>query len=277
MKSITLFIFAFSSTTALASSDHSSRMTGWQAFAEIQNGNMRFSEKKVSHPNQGSERRVELATSQKPHTIILSCSDSRLPPELVFDQGLGDLFVVRVAGNVVNDEGIASIEYAISHLGAKLLLIMGHESCGAVGAAVHAKSGTSNGSESLDILVKHIRSGMSNSSIAAARDDSTFRQGVKENVEANARLLLKKSSIVRDAVAKKGLVMGDAIYSIKTGKVEFWNLSDQLPGAVKNAGMSGPAIEIEQIVEESLSESKKNIKSEKKTKESPTAAPAHAH
>ena len=85
---------------------------------------------------QAAKRRTELIKSQHPFAIILSCSDSRVPPEIVFDEGLGDLFVVRVAGNVVNDEGLGSIEYGVDILGARLIVVLGHQSCGAVDAAM---------------------------------------------------------------------------------------------------------------------------------------------
>ena len=79
---------------------------------------------------EAAKRRAELTKSQHPFAVILSCSDSRVPPEIVFDQGLGDLFVVRVAGNVINNEGLGSIEYGVDHLGARLILVLGHQSCG---------------------------------------------------------------------------------------------------------------------------------------------------
>src|SRR5919198_4022317 len=85
---------------------------------------------------QAAKRRAQLAKSQHPFAIILSCSDSRVPPEIVFDEGLGDLFIVRVAGNVLNDEGLGSIEYGVDVLGARLILVLGHQSCGAVDAAM---------------------------------------------------------------------------------------------------------------------------------------------
>src|ERR671919_807374 len=96
---------------------------------------------------QAAKRRAELAKSQHPFAIILSCSDSRVPPEIVFDEGLGDLFIVRVAGNVLNDEGLGSIEYGVDILGARLILVLGHQSCGAVDAAMKtiAAKGTAPG------------------------------------------------------------------------------------------------------------------------------------
>lgn len=231
-----------------ASSKHSARMGGWEAFAELQNGNMRFHEGRARHPNQDPGTRQSVAGGQKPHTIILSCSDSRLPPEEIFDQGLGDVFTVRLAGNLVTPEAIASIEYAIEHLGSRLLLVMGHESCGAVGAAVGSKAGKSAGSENLDSLVAQIRRHLTVSSIALSGSDKTMRQAVKENVSGNMRELLRRSEIVRNAVANDGLVFGQAIYSLSSGKVEFWDMSNRL----ESLGMNVSPPVREQVVKEEI-------------------------
>jgi len=214
------------STFAIAA-DHDAPVAttgGWEALSTLQTGNMRFYEGHLTHPNLDEARRELVAGGQHPHTIIVSCSDSRVPPEEVFDQGLGDIFSIRNAGNVMSLESIASIEYAIEHLGARFLVVMGHESCGAVGAAVASVPGKTNGSPSLDDLVRGIRKNLSSESVAAAAGDKTMRQGVKENVRASLADLLKKSAIVREAVASKGLVLGQAIYSLKTGRVEFWDV-----------------------------------------------------
>lgn len=247
--------------------DHAapSRMTGWEAFSELQNGNMRFYEGRAKHPNQDISKREELAGGQKPHTIVLSCSDSRVPPEEIFDQGLGDIFVVRVAGNVVNAENIASIEYAIEHLGAKFLLVMGHESCGAVGAAINSKQGVSSGSESLDVLVGKIRGNLSASAVAAGATDKTFRESVKENVAANLKELLNKSEIVKEAVGKKSLVLAQGIYSLKTGRVEFWDVGNKFFAAESTAAVPAPKI-IEQKID-SAEIQPNSIKPPKKGKE----------
>src|SRR6266700_5152546 len=134
-----------------------------EAISRLKEGNSRFTAGNLQHPHesiderkyiaanilenagtislgmtgeQAAKRRAELAKSQHPFAIILSCSDSRVPPEIVFDEGLGDLFVVRVAGNVVDDDVLGSIEYAVEHLGSSLVVVMGHQSCGAVKAVV---------------------------------------------------------------------------------------------------------------------------------------------
>jgi carbonic anhydrase len=255
-----------------------SRMTGWEAFSELQDGNMRFHEGKARHIRQDVPVREGLANGQKPHTILISCSDSRLPPELIFDQGLGDLFVVRLAGNVVNDEAVASIEYAVSHLGAKLLIVMGHESCGAVGAAIGTKPGASAGSQSLDVLVKHIRAHLSDEAVSSAGGDKSFRLPVKENVAATMNELLQQSEIVRRAVATEGLVLGQAIYSLRTGRVEFWELGQkvtlQSPAPSVVVG-DGPAIPEQVVKEEIVTDKKAPPVKAVKGKSKPEASSVH--
>jgi carbonic anhydrase len=103
---------------------------------DLKSGNDHYVSGHLRHPRQDSDRRKEVSKAQGPKAVILSCSDSRVPPEIVFDQGVGDLFVVRVAGNVLNEENLGSIEYAIEHLGVKNIVVMGHSRCGAVTAAV---------------------------------------------------------------------------------------------------------------------------------------------
>ncbi len=111
-------------------------LTGDEALAKLLEGNARYVEQARLNPNQSDERRDSLIGGQSPYAIILGCSDSRVPPEIIFDQGLGDLFVIRVAGNVVDDIVLASIEYAAEHLHSPLLMVLGHTNCGAVGAAL---------------------------------------------------------------------------------------------------------------------------------------------
>ena len=110
-------------------------MYGKDALDLLLQGNRRYVDNNRTHPNQSHKTRHELRKGQKPHTVILGCSDSRVPPEHVFDQGFGDLFVIRVAGNVIDDIVLGSIEYAVEHLGSSLLMVLGHTDCGAVQAA----------------------------------------------------------------------------------------------------------------------------------------------
>ena len=113
-----------------------SAMSPAAALKTIMEGNQRFVAGQLVHPNRGDLRRIHVARGQNPIVAVLSCSDSRVPPEIIFDQGLGDIFVVRVAGNSVDALGLQSLAYSVEHLGATLILVLGHDSCGAVGAAV---------------------------------------------------------------------------------------------------------------------------------------------
>jgi carbonic anhydrase len=200
--------------------------TGWEAFTLVQEGNKRFSENKVQHPNQNSDRRNELASGQKPHTIVLSCSDSRVPPEVIFDQGLGDIFTVRVAGNVVTPEATASIEYAIEHLGSKLIIVMGHESCGAVKAALTTPKGTTAGSADLDLLLGLIRPNL-DAYRSLASTDKTLRDPVKANVKSVVKSLIARSKIIREALKSEKVLIAHGIYGLASGKVEFWDVGQQ--------------------------------------------------
>lgn len=151
--------------------------------------------------------RVELANAQQPFAVILGCSDSRVPVEVVFDQGPGDLFVIRLAGNIVTGEVLASTEYAIEVLGSGLVLVLGHSGCGAVQAAVaRAASGAS--------FPGHI--GLLAEAIAPSTRDA---HPVEANARASARALTKRSSIVRAAVTQGRLRVAAAIYDLHTGVV----------------------------------------------------------
>ncbi|MFN0151744.1 MAG: carbonic anhydrase [bacterium] len=162
-----------SASTAAAPAAHrvKSDVSAEEALKELITGNGRFVTGTPSHVNQDSARRQALAGGQKPHAIILSCSDSRVPPEILFDRGLGDVFVVRVAGNVLSDVATASIEYAVEHLGAPLIVVMGHESCGAVKAALTLKAEDA-GSFDLTSLVASIQQNLAMPRADAHDDDA---------------------------------------------------------------------------------------------------------
>lgn len=113
-----------------------------EALKKLKQGNKRFVELHQKHPDESKKRRKEMLNGQHPFVIILSCSDSRVPPELIFDQGLGDIFEIRNAGNVLNNHVIGSIEYAVMHCGVKLIVIMGHQDCGAINATLSGVSET---------------------------------------------------------------------------------------------------------------------------------------
>jgi carbonic anhydrase len=128
-------------TTMILSGGTEPKVSAGDAFALLREGNLRFVAGHTEHPNQGSDRRFETSKGQSPFAVVLTCADSRLSPEIIFDRGLGDLFVLRVAGNVADPDIIASIEYAVEHLGSSLVVVLGHEKCGAVKAALDASGG----------------------------------------------------------------------------------------------------------------------------------------
>src|SRR5437868_4118399 len=128
-----------------------------EAISKLKEGNGHYTSGTLQHPGQTAERRTELANTQHPFATIVSCSDSRVPPEIVFDQGHGDLFIVRVAGNVINDEGLGSIEYTVDHLGTRLILVLGHQSCGAVKAARETIAAKGKAPGHIESLVQAIK------------------------------------------------------------------------------------------------------------------------
>ncbi len=178
----------------------------------LQEGNQRFIADKLDGKLQDSSRRTELTAGQQPHTIVLSCADSRVVPELAFDAGLGELFVVRVAGNIANSSSVASIEYAVAHCGSKVIVVLGHQSCGAVTAAM---SGGDNG-YNLNHLLSHITP-----ALAAAEKGAEVNDVVKVNANLNAKELIGRSTIIANAVAKGDVEIVPAYYNLDSGKVDF--------------------------------------------------------
>lgn len=187
-------------------------MTAKDIMKRLKDGNARFVKDKLDGKLQNSSRRGELTGGQDPYAIILSCADSRVVPELAFDTGLGELFVLRVAGNVANTSTIASIEYAVAHIGSPVLVVMGHESCGAVTAAV---GGGDNG-YNLNHLLSHITP-----AIAASRKNSSVNTIVKKNAKLTVEELKSRSSIIGGAVENGKLEVVPAYYNLGSGKVEF--------------------------------------------------------
>lgn len=184
----------------------------WQeALERLQKGNEKFVKDQLDGKLQNSSRRDDLVSGQRPYAIILSCADSRVVPELAFDTGLGELFVIRVAGNVANTSSIASIEYAVAHLGTKLIVVLGHQSCGAVTAAI---GGGDNG-YNLNHLLAHIAPAIQ----AAETDD--INTVVKKNAQLTVRDLMVRSSIIHHAVDDGGLKILPAYYNLDSGKVDF--------------------------------------------------------
>jgi carbonic anhydrase len=186
-----------------------------EAIAKLKEGNTRYTSGNLQHLGQTTERRAELTKSQHPFAIILSCSDSRVPPEIVFDQGLGDLFIIRVAGNVLNDEGLGSIEYGVDILGARLIVVLGHSSCGAVDAAmktIAAKGKAPGHIQSLVTAIKPVVEATPKGDL-----DTTIKANVKHVVDA----LRSSTPILKARVDSGDVQVIGGYYSLDTGGVIF--------------------------------------------------------
>jgi carbonic anhydrase len=183
------------------------------------NGNKRFTTKRFRNDGVSSDDLKKLSSGQKPHAIVLSCSDSRVPPEVVFDQKLGEIFVIRTAGQAIDSSVIASIEYAVAHLGTNLIVVMGHESCGAVKAALSTLSGGDAGSPSLNKLVADIHPRLARFSRIPASAGVINESW--SNVNGVASDLAAKSEIIQSAVESGELKIQKALYHLGTGSVEW--------------------------------------------------------
>ena len=190
---------------------------------ELKAGNDHHVTKRYTHPHQSAARQRELSAGQAPHAIVLSCADSRVAPEIILDQGLGDLFDIRVAGNVASDTELASIEYAASHLHTPVVVIMGHQKCGAVTAA--AESGEAAGH--LPLLLGLIRPAIER---ARSRPGDLIDNAVHINVENVVRQVRASKPVLAPLVDRGALRVVGAVYSLDTGKVEW--LPESAPKAI---------------------------------------------
>ena len=196
-----------------------------EALQRLREGNARFvAGEAESHATGYRFRREQLADGQAPFAIIVGCSDSRVPVEVVFDQGFGDLFVIRVAGNIVSSTQLGSIEFAAAELGARLVLVLGHTRCGAMAAALHAvRDDREPGSDNLRRIVDAIRPA-AHRALAQVGNlcqvdlvDAIGRENVRHSVET----IRRASGIIRQLVEGGGLEVVGAEYSLATGAVEF--------------------------------------------------------
>ncbi|MEM6470460.1 MAG: carbonic anhydrase [Planctomycetota bacterium] len=194
--------------------------TAAEAIKRLKEGNQRFVECHASHPHEKKEWRVQLESGQHPFAVVLGCSDSRVPPELVFDQGLGDLFVVRVAGNVVDTDVIASIEYAVDHLGTPLVVVMGHTGCGAVTAALDGLKDPGNEPAEVISLLYQIEP-----ATVGLDDRASHQEKIDSTVRRNVELAVRRLSLVPDLrgrIRNKSVEIAGAMYDMHTGKVHFF-------------------------------------------------------
>lgn len=190
------------------------RPTADQAISMLKEGNKRFTSGKLEHPNHCEESRQSVAAGQTPIATVLTCSDSRVPPVDIFDQGLGDLFVVRVAGNVIGDHTLGSIEYAVKHLHTPLVLVLGHSSCGAVtavasGAALDGHIATLG--PAIQTAIKNVKD---------LEGDSVDNASIELAKQIAAKIAASEP-IVADLVKEGAVKVVPAFYDLSTGEVDF--------------------------------------------------------
>lgn len=198
-----------------------------QALARLKAGNARFVKGEHHAANYLAER-AELVKGQHPYAILLTCSDSRVPPELLFDESLGRLFIVRVAGNVTDPVTLGSIEYAAEHLGAKLLVVLGHQSCGAVKATLEGGELPPN----IQAIVHKIQPAARHARTRKLAAADTLKLAIEENVRQQIYNALYESDVLREMVARKSLTVAGGVYQLATGEVE-WLATDTADLAAK--------------------------------------------
>jgi carbonic anhydrase len=198
-----------------------------EALARLREGNRRFvSDALPSDADVSQRRRMQLTTSQEPFAIILGCADSRVPAEIVFDQGLGDLFVVRVAGNIVAPSLVGSVEFAAALFNTRLVVVLGHSQCGAITATLEELRRTrETQSPNLRSIVDRVRPSVEALlQTDVARDpEALVRQAVRANIRASANHLRHGSAILEQLIAEDGLLVVGAEYSLETGLVDFFD------------------------------------------------------
>lgn len=185
-----------------------------EALVMLKKGNERFASNTLQHPNLDDARRRMLAEGQAPHTVVLTCSDSRILPDLIFDQGLGDLFVIRVAGNVAKDKVLGSIEYAVANLGSKLVVVLGHEACGAVTAALEPKEQIGHIGAILEELKPAVY-------MARQQPGDLLENAIKNNAIITRERVRDSLPILNKAIKEDGLKVVSAYYSLATGQVDW--------------------------------------------------------
>jgi carbonic anhydrase len=190
-----------------------------EALTKLKAGNKRFSDGRPRHTHENASWRGLLVEGQKPCATIVGCSDSRVPPELVFDMGLGELFIVRLAGNIIAEDVVGTLQYAVAHLHTSLVVVLGHESCGAVTAAVDELLRKSDEPSHIEALLQMIKPGLSEIDLQQER-----KKLIDAAVEANVRWSIKQLLALPEAqrAINAGLVtLVGAIYELETGKVRF--------------------------------------------------------
>lgn len=198
-----------------------------EALQRLREGNQRFSSNLRTHgPLFTHDKREELLVGQAPFAIILGCSDSRVPAEIVFDQGLGDLFVIRVAGNIVAPSQIGSVEFAVSRFGTRLVVVMGHTQCGAISATIdELTQKNTSPSKNISSIVERVKPSIASLMHTELRHDRKALQmeAIRANVRASVNHLKHGSEIIENLITNDGLLVVGAEYSLDTGLVDFFD------------------------------------------------------
>jgi len=203
------------------------------ALDRLREGNLRFASD-ARYPNVfvGHDRRTELAAGQDPFAIILGCSDSRVPAEIVFDQGLGDLFVIRVAGNIVAPSQVGSVEFAAARFSTRLVVVLGHSQCGAIAATIEElQRPEENQSRNLRSIVDRVRPSVEALLATDRRHDldALAAEAVRANIRASVDHLRHGSDVLEQLIREDGLMVVGAEYSLETGLVDFFDGIPALP------------------------------------------------
>ena len=195
------------------------------ALERLRAGNLRFaSDARTDAPITSETRRRELESGQAPFAIVLGCSDSRVPAELVFDQGLGDLFVIRVAGNIVAPSQVGSVEFAAERFGTRLVVVLGHTQCGAILATLEELARPAERrSRNLRSIVDRVRPAVEDVLASGRPPADLVRDAVRANIRTSAHHLRHASEILEELIARDGLLVVGAEYSLETGTVDFFD------------------------------------------------------
>jgi carbonic anhydrase len=188
------------------------------AMSLLLEGNARFSSDRSIHPHQDARRRAATTDGQSPFAVIVTCSDSRVSPEVVFDRGIGDLFVIRTAGNVVDDVGLGSIEYAVAHLGVSLIMVLGHASCGAVKASLDGVEEAGHISALVEAIAPAVEQARAAETPGSGED--LHEAAIKANVRNVVSQLETSEPVLRARVDDKALLVVGGYYDLESGRVD---------------------------------------------------------
>lgn len=215
MKKILLTLLILFTLESVVFATDTKNLPADEALSNLRIGNERFVKMKLKHPDETAQRRHEMVSGQHPFAVVLSCSDSRVPTEIIFDQGLGDIFVIRNAGNVLDEHIMGSIEYAVEHLGVNLVVVMGHESCGAVGAAMSASKDT----KAIESLKKAIQPAID---FCKKNKKYTYSEVIKTHAALDVQKINEDEDL-REYFKHHCVKVIPAYYHLESGEVEFLN------------------------------------------------------